>query len=213
MIRSGSHGIVDLLGEYDNIAITHDELNEYKAAGMVSDMLDNQLSLFWENWTDNYLATYNQTFRHFKSLLSKWIINDKRILKLLYKSEYLNSRIKKLATINALVKLNETLKQNLPYDEKIKMTNRWIQSLGDIYSEFRPEFKFTLFDNPISTISDIEVFSRVFSPFKLIFIIRDPRDQLANVIKDKYIYLPYGPSNYKWGGQLDLFMGGPEKMQ
>lgn len=212
MMRSGSHAIVDLLSEYDNIAITNGELDEFRAAGMVSDMLDDQMTSFWANSIDKYLANFNQKHKYFKLLLSKYVVNDKRLLKLLFKSEYLNARVKKVAANNELIKLNASLKQNLPVDEKIEIANGWIHSLGDIYSEFRTDVQYAVFDNPISTISDIEIFSRVFSPFKLICCIRDPRDQVANIIKDAYIHLPFGPANYNWGGMaLETIYGRDRK--
>ena len=41
--RSGSHALVDLFSEYDNIRIHPYEFDEFRAPGMVADQLDEEM--------------------------------------------------------------------------------------------------------------------------------------------------------------------------
>lgn len=200
LARSGSHALVDLLSEYDNVAVFPREFDDFRAPGLVADQLD-------ENLRDDYpnLIHLKTSSRKYKSnlgvaFLPKNIQKMPWLYKHLQKRSKIDRRIKNILYRHSLTRLNHALKSDLTLPEKIIQANQWVQRVGEIYAENEATKEYVVFDQPITSLTNPDIWPEVFAPFKLMCSIRNPKDQIANLVKDRYLYLPYGAPFMTWGG-------------
>lgn len=184
---SGSSAVCDLLREYENINTMPNEFNDYRASGLVEDQLSESSSKDYANKIDE--------ITRIKSL--KWRFVYKVVPKIIWKNEWDNKilryfkhnhKIKRFNQIYFLGVLNKSLKSEIPLEEKLQLSNIWIQRIGNINSFGK---KYVLFDQPLRSGSDINIWTKVFRPFKLICVYRDPKDQLAELISYNALFAPF----------------------
>lgn len=193
-LASGSSALKDVLSEYENINVIPGEFDDYRAPGLVADQLNYNSIL-------DYPDEINKITR-IKSLKSRlfyessiWRLVCKYVPKAFWVMDSSNKKIKyyrnyliRLNQISFLKELHKSLKSDISFEEKIILANKWIQRIGNIYSYNKD---YILFDQPILPWSDIKIWTKVFKPFKLICVYRDPKDQLAEMIKRGILYSPF----------------------
>lgn len=194
-LSSGSSAVHNLLKEYDNIGYFEEEFDYYRAPGLVDDQLNDISSTNFPNKIDkiNRQSSFTKKI-FFKSLIWKFIFNciPKKYLEIDYDLEILNYIKKGLIgyyQVYLLKRLNKNLKSAIPYENKIEISKKWIKAVGDIFSNKK---EIILFDQPINLTSDVTHWTTIFNPYKLIIVYRDPRDQIADIIKRGLLFLPYG---------------------
>jgi hypothetical protein len=96
-----------------------------------------------------------------------------------------------------LKKINKLLATNLSIEDKIRCSNEWIKKVGNIY---RKSKEYVVFNHGIEIVIETHLWIKVFEPYKLICVYRDPRDQLADIIRNKRLLLPYGAPHMNYGG-------------
>jgi len=169
------------------------EFDDFRAPGLVSDQLNEEKSNapFYEI---SKLTKFRKKFKKIYDVLPifHWKINTVRGIWNRFKSSLF--RIKQL---NLLEELNKKLSSNISIEEKIKYSNQWITEIGNINNTNN---EFVLYNNALEAVNDIRIWKEVFYPWKLIVVYRDPKDQLADIIKNEYLYAPYGAPSMNFGG-------------
>jgi hypothetical protein len=199
-LASGSSALVDMLREYENINVLPREFDNFRRPGFVADQLSDRTSMDYPNVIDKNVKFVNNKWKffyqsglwnyffspHFRSIWEKdWGKLEK------YKKCLIT-----LKQIDLLKKLSEKLNSDASYDEKIQFSNEWIQEIGNIYSS---SYDFTLFNQALFPWIDLDIWTRVFEPFKLICVYRDPKDQLAEMIRRDIAFSPFRNTQLSYG--------------
>lgn len=200
--RSGSHALVDLFSEYDSVGIYPGEFDYFRAPGMVADQLDEELRQDWPSLIQQTLQPRNR-----KSRIAQRFFSNPHIQKLnsnhfVQRFDPVQRRIYSAHLREKLIALDRLLQSSASRDEKLIGTKEWIQSIGNLYCHGDIKYKYFLFDQPLTLSTNIDVVKKVFEPFKMICSLRNPKDQLANLVKDNYLFLPYGAPRMNWGGDI-----------
>lgn len=215
---SGSSAIMDLLKEYDNIAVVPYEFNDFCYPQMVGDSIedDRLLKIPTQEYTHEIIRRYGPR---------GWVIGDgkikyslkKRLLhaqmndsffmhfipqKIIDKINNLHPDYNHRQNIENLEKryylfdklLCDILKNNITRSNRIEFANNWIHNVGKLYITNKNQV-FVLFDQPIILEGHLDIWPEVFSPFKLIIVYRDPRDQIADLIQWNEIYIKHVPND------------------
>lgn len=193
LLSTGSSALVDMLREYDDIHLVPYEFNDYRAPGLVADQLNSQQNNDFLNEIGK-LTTLKSRIKLIYGIfpILRWEFSTITGIRSRFKSNSI--RIKQL---NILKKLNSKLGSSISSEEKIRHTNQWIQEIGSINNKNK---KFVLFEQALLTGIEINNWKKVFYPFKLIVVYRDPKDQMADIIKNGKLYAPYGAPNVNYGG-------------
>lgn len=161
-------------------------------------------NIWRKNWNNKMLKYFkNKLIRLHQLYLIKYFKHKLERLHQIYIIKYFKRKLARfnqiylvtfkhklirLHQIYFLKELNKSLKSTISFEEKIQFSNIWIQHIGDINS-FNKDF--VLFDQPLLPCSDINIWTKVFKPFKLICVYRDPKDQLAEMIKRGVLFSPF----------------------
>lgn len=199
-LASGSSALVDMLREYDNINVLPREFDNFRRPGFVYDQLSYTTSIDYPSVIDKEIRFVNKKWKLFyqssawKLLFTDYFsgILDKEWGKL---NKYKNSLIN-LRHIYLLSELSKSLSSEISFEEKIQLSNKWIHQIGNIYSS---KFDFTLFNQALLPWFDPEIWTKVFKPFKLICVHRDPRDQIAEMVKREIVFSPFRNSWLTYG--------------
>lgn len=193
LVSTGSSALIDVLREYDNINIIPGEFDDFRAPGRIADQL-----VFPQSEKFNRISDVKGNKSKYPVILG--------ILKRILKGE-INSVSKYVDYITPiqirakqlvlLKQLNEKLISTVSYNEKIDLVSNWIKELGQFKNEQK---EFVLFNQPLAPSIETRIWKPVFSPFKLICVYRDPKDQLAEIIRKGTLYAPYGAPNMNHGG-------------
>lgn len=191
---SGSSAVLDLLREYDQTVVVPNEFDEFRRIGMVADTLEG----FQRDDTPPSILTEYVKYKdkEIGSIFAFYfkIYNIKTILKFgsVYRWKY------KRIQLNYLKNLISRFKSVHSQSERVEVAKLWIREIGDLYS--RNIQKIVVFDHGIDRFQHQDLWPVIFDPFKLIIVYRDPRDQLANLIKKGHLFREFGfpkPSNKK----------------
>ncbi len=193
LLSTGSSALVDMLREYEDIHVIQNEFNDYRAPGLVADQLCNQE----DNNFLNEIGKLTKFKNRIKLIYSIFPIMRWEISTIKGINKRFKSNLQRIKQLNALKRLNSKLVSTISIEEKIGHTNQWIQEIGDLNNRNK---KFVLFDQPLLTAINVKIWKEVFYPFKLIIVYRDPKDQLAEIIKNGKLYAPYGAPNVSSGG-------------
>jgi hypothetical protein len=199
-LASGSSALVDMLREYDNINALPREFDNFRRPGFVYDQLSPTTSIDYPSVIDKEIRFVNKKWKLFyrssawKIFFSDYFggILDKEWGKL---NKYKNSIIN-LRHIYLLSELSRHLSSEISFEEKIQLSNKWVQDIGNIYSS---KYDFTLFNQALLPWFDTEIWTTVFKPFKLICVHRDPRDQIAEMVKREIVFSPFRNSWLTYG--------------
>lgn len=212
-LSSGSSAVHNLLKEYDNIGYLANEFDDYRSPGLVADQLSYSSSVNFPNEIDKITLLNNSIKKVlFKSLIWKLFlcgISNKYLdinIKLL---SYIRNGLIGYSQILLLKNLNKNLKSSISFEKKIDFSNKWINDIGNIFSN---HIEYMMFDQPINLTSEVSIWTKVFNPFKLIIIYRDPRDQLADIEKRGLLFMPFGSAATNLAGvNLDYIYGRDRK--
>jgi hypothetical protein len=201
-LASGSSALIDMLYEYENINVLRYEFNDYRRPGFVSDQLSYDSSINYPNVIDKKIKFTNSRWEMiYKS--SIWKLIPDKALNYIWEKDFQNRKLRayknsltELFQIVFLQELNSGLKSGISFDEKIQLSNDWIRHVGSIFPSY---YDFTLFNQPLHPWSDPEIWTRVFKPFKLICVYRDPKDQLAEMVRRNIIFSPFRCSQLSYG--------------
>lgn len=201
-LASGSSALIDMLYEYENINVLRYEFNDFRRPGFVSDQLSYDSSIDYPNVIDKKIKFTNDRWKMiYKS--SVWKLIPGKTLDYIWEKDFRNKKLKayknsltELFQIVFLKDLSESLKSGISFAEKIEIANKWIRRVGSI---FPSRYDFTLFNQPLHPWSDPEIWTRVFTPFKLICVYRDPKDQLAEMIRRDIAFSPFRCSQLSYG--------------
>lgn len=91
----------------------------------------------------------------------------------------------KIARIQALNKFNKNIDKIDCEIKKLSLAREWLEDLKNIYSKDR----YLAIDQPILLGQHFNIWPKVFDPFKMIIVYRDPRDQLAEIIRQNHLFL------------------------
>jgi hypothetical protein len=194
-MSSGSSALHNLLKEYDNIGYLPVEFDYFRAPGLVADQLSEAASRDFPNEIDKLTKNRNCLLKlFFNTFIWKLIVNyfPKKYLEIEYRSLFpgkIKIRIIRLLHYHLLRRLNDILKTGLSFNDKIQFSKMWIQNIDNLFSNRK---EWILFDQPILTSTAPDIWEKVFNPFKLIIVYRDPKDQLADIIERRYLFNPYG---------------------
>jgi hypothetical protein len=195
LLSTGSSALVDLLREYDNINIIPGEFNDFRAPGLVADQLSFEQSVNFPSKIE-YLIKPKEYIRLIYNIFP---IFRKEIFKIWrLKFRYKNSSVR-IKQLHYLKKLSNELNANCSIEDKIFSANRWVKNIGNINNRNK---EFNVFNQPLLTGIETRIWNKVFDPWKLIIVYRDPKDQLAEIIKKGYLFKPYGAPNINMGGVI-----------
>lgn len=205
ILSSGSSAIVDLLKEYKNVNVIPDEFDDFRVSGLVADQLDYQQSINFPNNIDKYIKNTSKKRLVYNIFpIFKW--NSSTLFGIKNRYKYSLVRIKQLYLLQ---NLNIKLKSNIPFDDKIRYANDWIKDIGNINVKNK---EFNVFNQPLEIGIDDKIWRAVFNPYKLICVYRDPRDQLADIIKRGLLSATYGGYSMTLAGVNSQSIYGRERM-
>jgi hypothetical protein len=201
-LSSGSSALVDMLKEYETINVLPREFDDFRRPGFVYDQLsfdssrdypsviDSEKKFENNRWEQIYKSSIWKFFAS-KGLENIWKKDWKYPKLIAYKHSLIN-----LFQIHYLKELNKSLKADISFDEKIRLSNEWIKQIGNIYPS---KFDYTLFNQPLMPWFDTKIWTKVFDPFKLICVIREPKDQLAEMVKRDIPFSPFRDAQLTYG--------------
>jgi hypothetical protein len=201
-LASGSSALIDMLYEYENINVLRYEFNDYRRPGFVSDQLSYESSINYPDVIDKKIRFTNSRWEMiYKS--SIWKLIPDKSLKYIWEKDFQNKKLRayknsltELFQVVFLQELNRSLKSDISFDDKIQRSNEWIQRVGSIFPSY---YDYTLFNQPLHPWSDPAIWTRVFRPFKLICVYRDPKDQLAEMVRRNIDFSPFRCSQLSYG--------------
>jgi hypothetical protein len=201
-LASGSSALIDMLYEYENINVLRYEFNDYRRPGFVSDQLSYESSIDYPNVIDKNIKFTNKRWEMiYKSHI--WKLIPEKVLNNIWEKDFQNRKLRayknsltELFQTEFLLDLSRSLKSDISFEEKIQLSNEWIKRAGSIFPSY---YDFTLFNQPLHPWSDPEIWTSVFKPFKLICVYRDPRDQLAEMIRREIDFSPFRSSELNYG--------------
>ena len=205
LLQTGSSAMVDFLREYENIHIIPGEFNDFRAPGLVADKLNYDHSAYFPCKIDTLVK-----FKRKIGLLYQIfpILNWKRFKIAGFYDRY-NKSLARIRQLSLLKKLYDKLSSAVSAEAKIEYANQWIREIGNIKSGKK---EFVVFNQPLLTVNESKIWEKVFNPCKLIIVYRDPKDQLAEIIKKGNLYGLYGAPVVNFGGvALETIYGRSKK--
>lgn len=179
LLWSGSSAVLDMLKEYKNIAILPGEFDEFRRPGMVADHADGRINSYFPSQINNYLKKkQNPEYLSRKNLV---------------KNEEFHKRLRAIDRFSERVQSVENKK------ELAFLAQEWFDELKKIYIKDREHL---VIDQPLLICQHEDVWPSILSPFKLIIVYRDPRDQIAQIIKQNHLFL------YTTSSASDIYGGG-----
>lgn len=185
ILSSGSSALVDLLTEYNNVNLIPGEFDDFRGTGLVADQLSYQQSIDFPNMIDALIQSKSKK-RLIYNILPIFSLRIHTITQLKNRYNYSTTRLKQLLLLE---KLNQKLKSDISFEEKIKHAHNWIKEIGNINLKNK---KFVVYNQPLETGIEQGIWTAVFNPCKLICVYRDPKDQLADIIRRGFLSLSYG---------------------
>ncbi len=200
MLSSGSSALIDLLREYENIHVIPGEFNDFRAPGLVADQLSLEQSSEFKNEISNQtkLKIRLHLIYHIFPFLS---FNLSLLKGINMRFEYTLTRLKQ---ISLLKQLNLKLTSDISFNDKIQWSSKWISEVGKIRNNNK---EYVVFNQPLLTVNNTNIWKKVFHPFKLIIVYRNPKDQLAELIKNGKIYETYAANMTLGGVTLETIYG------
>jgi len=192
LLSTGSSALIDILREYSNINTLPGEFNDFRAPGLVADQLKS--APYYINNEINRLITIKGKIRWVYNIFP--FLNPKFSIFKGVRDRYKYSMLR-LKQLSLLEKLNSKIISEKSLEEKFKFSNEWIREVGNIEGENKD---YIIFNQPLLPSIETNVWKKVFNPFKLIIVYRDPKDQLAEIIKKGNLFAPFGDSNLNLGG-------------
>lgn len=170
---SGSGAVVDWLSEH-NEAKLYGIFDTFLVKNGIGDIINSNEAAEKKRLAQRLIK---QTIKKFINLRYKEIKNDKKsILKNCYRKPH-NRFSHVFKTVRHLYAYEKLIEKQADFDE-IDFFNKFIHNL-------RPKglYKYLIFDQVIDIGYHNTIWQEVFSPFKLVIVHRNPRDQLAQLVR------------------------------
>ena len=193
LLSTGSSALIDILREYDNIHFIPGEFDDFRAPGRIADQLVLPKS---ENFNRiNNITGFKSKYTLILKLIKKIIRGEIKTGKVLL-NQLLTIQMR-FNQLSLLQRLNEQLTPEISLDEKIGFVSNWINEIGNFKNENKD---FVLYNQPLTPSIETKIWKQVFSPFKFICVYRDPKDQIAEIIRNGALYAPFGAPWMNHGG-------------
>ena len=196
LLSTGSSALIDMFREYSNLNVILHEFDDFRAPGLVADQLNAIQKLNFANNIKKLTEFKSKVKLVYNYMFPILTLRIRSIQKIRNQFAHLARRIKEL---NLLKKLEGKLSSNISYEQKIKYANNWIIDVGKLNNK---NCLITVFNQPIISSLNVSLWSEVFNPWKLVCVIRNPKDQLAEIIKKDFLFAPYGGPKMNHGGVL-----------
>lgn len=166
LLWSGSSAVLDMLAEYKNVTTLPGEFDEFRRPGMIADHLNERISDIYPCQINNYIS--------YKSKLN------------LTNPNCLDSNLKAIKRLHAINKFSIDIKKVKSKKEKMKLGQNWFKEIREIYADNK---ELIAIDQPILLGQHFDVWPKILSPFKLIVVYREPKDQISQIIKQNHLFL------------------------
>lgn len=184
LLATGSSAVIDLLREYEDVHVIPGEFNDYRAPGLVADQINSNEPGEFQNEIAK-LTGFKNKLRLLYGIFPILQFNQGIFRGFNKRLNYSLARVKQIILLN---QLNKELKSGISTDEKITHTAQWIRKIGRTNNKDR---KFVVFNQPLLPANEIGIWRKVFSPFKLIVVYRNPYDQFAEIVQRGNLMAPY----------------------
>lgn len=184
LLATGSSAVIDLLREYEVVHVIPGEFNDYRAPGLVADQINSNEPNEFQNEIAK-LTGFKNKLRLLYGIFPILRFDSGIFRGFNKRLDYSLARVKQITLLN---QLNKELNSSNSADEKIKHTTQWIREIGRISNKSK---RFVLFNQPLLPANDIGIWRKVFSPFKLIVVYRNPYDQFAEIVQRGNLMEPY----------------------
>lgn len=184
LLATGSSAVIDLLREYEDVHVIPGEFNDYRAPGLVADQINSNEPDEFQNEIAK-LTGFKNKLRLLYGIFPILQFNKGIFRGFKKRLNYSLARVKQITLLN---QLNKELISSISADEKLTHTVQWIRKIGRTNNKDR---KFVVFNQPLLPANDIGIWRKVFSPFKLIVVYRNPYDQFAEIVQRGNLMAPY----------------------
>lgn len=184
LLATGSSAVTDLLREYEDVHVIPGEFNDYRAPGLVADQINSNEPGEFQNEIAK-LTGFKNKLRLFYSIFPIHRFNQGIFRGFNNRLNYSLSRVKQITLLN---QLNKVLSSGISTDEKLAHTTQWIRKIGRTNHK---DGKFVVFNQPLLPANNTGIWRKVFSPFKLIVVYRNPYDQFAEIVQRGNLMAPY----------------------
>ena len=189
---SGSSAVFSLLSEYENINQIPNEFKDFSSPCLVEDQLRECRSKYYPNKIDEFTRIGNLKWRIIYNIIPR-IIWEKEFNHKIFRYFKSKTSIRLLNNKFFLKKLNKSLTSESSLQKKLLLSRNWIQQIGNINGS---NTEYALFDQPLSSWNDIKIWSKVFKPFKIICVYRNPKDQIAEKLRNNGLFVaPFNTPN------------------
>lgn len=214
---SGSSAVVDLLNEYDGTERIPGEFDDFRRTGLVGDCLEYPVHVPYANRIQEYVSAHGKLLYVSRAFVGSGVkkkgkraqlhhLLDKIIDGMRFGrakgEEYLKEK-----RLNLLPRLVADLERAGSTAEKIARARDWLNEVELICA---PSASYVVYDQPIFHGQHLSTWPEVFRPFKLIVVIRNPKDQIAQLIKTGSIYTDH--STCLTHGLHEIYGGGIDGM-
>jgi hypothetical protein len=186
---SGSSAVTDLLNEYEGVGVIPGEFDDVRRAGMIGDSIcgkigpgypGNLASLMWAGgaWSPQVSLAKRDIFNWIKLIIKV------SPLQYIYKRG-LYSNLKTWHRMRCLKWVIKALAGATSQSEKLAVGKQYIATVREKFAGGKP---YAIFDQPIFLNSHLDIWPEIFSEYKLIVVYRDPRDKIAQLIRNNILY-------------------------
>lgn len=173
---SGSSAVHDFLSSYSTIGhIPTGEFDEFKSSQMIGDYLADRIGGEYPNSAITRYLNSNRNTRIYKYI----------DLKLNWKKSF-NLSSKDIYRFEKLIELDDNLSKTNNMDIRMSLAKEYLKTVFNIYSHNK---KYLMIDQAIPFGMYEDLWQNFFTPFKLIVIKRNIYDQIADIIKNKRLFL------------------------
>lgn len=188
---SGSSAVIELLSEMSNIGKIPGEFDDFRRIGLIGDILEKRISNHYPSYVDSYIL--NRGRYVYVPPMSPTITSNSiglrlrlfRFLSAIPRLRNLRQYIKDKKRWGYLEEVNALCSNSAENEKNIYFAKKWISKLNTLYCSGK---KYCLYDQPIFLSRHKDIWPLIFDPYKLIVVVRNPKDQLAQLIKLAGIY-------------------------
>jgi hypothetical protein len=184
---SGSSAVVDALALHPEVSEIPGEFDDFRRFRLVGDLLEQESDQTGLHQLRRYIETNGslQSFMEFRGTnqSAREVLFDRTVRSLISLGSLLiDSRAsryaRKVRFESLLAFAEEAFSASTPRLDRVELARNWIRTLQDTFSTNESH---VLFDQPIMHDRHSETWPRVFSPFKLVVVVRNPLDQLTEI--------------------------------
>ena len=207
---SGSSAIVDALAFHPEVAELSGEFNDFRRFRMVGDLLEQKLDHTEMRELRRYVET-GGTLRAFLELprtykrSARGVLFNHAFMALdsirSFLSDPHHHRMTKARLRLLLAFAEEAFSSFTPIPERIDLAREWIGRVQDLVSTNESH---VVFDQPLMLDRHSDTWPRVFNPFKLVVVVRNPLDQLTEIRNRDLMDLDF---RHSVTGSLQLLFG------